>query len=50
MEWIVIAILGLIAVPVVYRVLKGAVSFLAKLALVVVSIAVVGAAAYYLLQ
>ena len=50
MEWIVIAILGLIAVPVVYWFLKGTVSFLAKLALVVVSVAVVGAVAYYLTQ
>jgi hypothetical protein len=49
MEWIIIAILCLIAVPVVYRVLKGAVNFLDKLALVIVSIAAVGAAAYYLL-
>ena len=49
MEWIIIAILCLIAVPVVYRVLKGTINFLAKLALVVVSIGAVGTAAYYLL-
>ena len=50
MEWVIIAILCLVAVPVVYWFLKGTVNFLAKLALVVVSVAVVGAVAYYLTQ
>ena len=49
MEWVIIAILCLIAVPVVYRLLKRSVTFVGKLALVVVSIAVVVAAAYYVL-
>jgi hypothetical protein len=38
MEWIMIAILSFVAVLVVYRVLNGTVNFLAKLALVIVSI------------
>ena len=49
MEWVIVAILCLIAVPVVYRLLKGSVTLLGKLALIVVSIAVVVAAAYYVL-
>ena len=49
MEWVIVAILCLIAVPVVYRLLKKTVTFVGKLALVVVSIAVVVAAAYYVL-
>ena len=49
MEWVIVAILCLIAVPVVYRLLKKTVTFVGKLALVVVSTAVVVAAAYYVL-
>ena len=49
MEWVIIAILCLIAVPVVYRLLKKTVTFVGKLALVVVSIAVVVAATHYVL-
>ena len=49
MEWVLIAILCLVAVPVVYRLLKRSVTLLGKLALIVVSIAVVVAAAYYVL-
>ena len=49
MEWVIVAILCLIAVPVVYRLLKGSVTLPGKLALIVVSIAVVVAAAYYVL-
>ena len=49
MEWIIVAILCLIAVPVVYRLLKKTVTFVGKLALVVVSIAVVVSAGYYVL-
>jgi len=49
MEWVIIAILCLIAVPVVYRLLKRTVTLLGKLALIVVSIAVVVVAAYYVL-
>jgi len=50
MEWVIIAILCLVAVPIVYQLLKGTVNFLAKLALVIVSVAIVGAIAYYLTQ
>ena len=50
MEWIIIAILCLIAVPVVYRLLKRSVTLLGKLALTVVSVAIVGVVAYYLTQ
>ena len=49
MEWVIVAILCLIAVPVVYRLLKRSVTLLGKLALIVVSIAIVVAAAYYVL-
>ncbi len=50
MEWVIIAILCLVAIPIVYRLLKGTVNFLVKLTLVVVSIGVVAVTAYYLLQ
>ena len=50
MEWVITAILCLVAVPVVYRLLKSTVTLLGKLALVVVSVAIVGAVAYYLTQ
>jgi hypothetical protein len=49
MEWVIVAILCLIAVPVVYRLLKRSVTLLGKLALIVVSIAVVVAAAFCLI-
>ncbi len=49
MEWVIVAILCLIAVPVVYRLLKRSVTLLGKLTLIVVSTAVVVAAAYYVL-
>lgn len=50
MEWLIIAILCLVAIPVVYWILKGTVNFLVKLALVIVSVAIVGSVAFYLIQ
>ena len=50
MEWVIIVVLCLVLIPVVYKVLKGTVGFLAKLALFIVSVAIVGFIAFYLIQ
>ena len=50
MEWLIVLVLCLILAPVVYRILKGAISLLAKLVLAGMSIAIVGFAACYLVQ
>ena len=50
MEWVIIVVLCLVLIPVVYKVLKGTLNFLAKLVLLAVSILIVGYAAYYYLQ
>ncbi len=50
MEWIIIIVLCLVLIPVVYKVLKGTLSFLAKLALFILSVAIVGFVAFYLMQ
>ena len=49
MEWIIIIVLCLVLIPVVYKVLKGTLSFLAKLALLILSVAIVGSVALYLM-
>ena len=50
MEWLIVLVLCLILAPVVYRILKGAISLLVKVVLTVLSIAIVGYAAWYLIQ
>ncbi len=50
MEWVIIIVLCMVLVPIVYKVLKGTLSFLAKLALFILSVAIVGFAAFYLMQ
>ncbi len=50
MEWLIIVVLCLVLIPVVYRILRGAVNFLAKLVLVLVSVVIVGYLIYYLIQ
>lgn len=49
MEWIIIIVLCLVLIPLVYKVLKGTLSFLAKLALLILSVAIVGSVALYLM-
>ena len=50
MEWVIIVTLCLVLIPVVYRILKGTITFLAKLALVLVSVVIVGYLIYYLIE
>ena len=50
MEWVIVVVLCIVLVPVVYKVLKGTLSFLAKLALFILSVAIVGFVALYLIQ
>ena len=50
MEWVIIVALCIVLIPVVYKVLKGTLSFLAKLALFILSVAIVGFVAFYLIQ
>ena len=50
MEWVIIVVLCLVLIPVVYKVLKGTVSFFAKLALFILAVAIVGFVAFYLVQ
>ncbi len=50
MEWVIIVVLCIVLIPVVYKVLKGTLSFLAKLALFIVAVAIVGLVAFYLIQ
>ena len=49
MEWVIIVVLCIVLIPVVYKVLKGTLSFLAKLALLILSVAIVGSVALYLM-
>ena len=49
MEWVIIVVLCFVLIPVVYKVLKGTVSFLTKLALLILSAAIVGSVALYLM-
>ena len=49
MEWVVIVVLCIVLIPVVYKVLKGTVSFLAKLAIFILAVAIVGFVALYLM-
>lgn len=50
MEWVIVVVLCLVLIPVVYKVLKGTFSFLVKLALFILSVAIVGFVAFYLIQ
>ena len=50
MEWVIIVVLCIVLTPVVYKVLKGTLSFLTKLALFILSVAIVGLVAFYLIQ
>jgi hypothetical protein len=50
MKWAIIVLLCLVLTPVVYRILKGTITFLAKLTLVFIAIAIVGCTTYYLFQ
>ena len=50
MEWVIIVVLCIVLSTVVYKVFKGTLSFLAKLALFILSIAIVGFVAFYLMQ
>ena len=50
MEWVIIVVVCLVLIPVVYKVLKGTLNFLAKLALFILSVAIVGFVAFYLIQ
>lgn len=50
MEWVIVVVLCIVLIPIVYKVLKGALSFLAKLAVFILSVAIVVFVAYYLIQ